>query len=217
MVSLALLRFSVWALGSQQTRFLLPVLPALALLGAAALVSLCGRLHARSRRAKALPIFVGGVTLISTLLFQILMCVAFPPAPVLLGQQSKSEFLRLRLLNYRALEVVQARLVQDDRVLLMWSGMAYYCDERCVSDAEQSKWTQVAQTAASLEGAAEQLRASQVTHLLYNEREAQFVAQRDVTGLHRQAVDFFLQDFLPNCADVIYRDEGVILAEITCR
>ena len=216
LAGLALLRLLVWALGSQQTRFLLPILPSLALLGSAALLSLSRRLQSRWGGAKAVPVVVAGVALAATLMFQIVMLGAFPPAPVLLGKLSKSDFLRQRVANHRAVEVVQDRLGENDRVWLMWSGVVYYCGERCVSDAGLHKWRQVAQTASGPEGAAEQLRASQVTHLMYSQGEARWVAQHDVTGLYGRSTDFFLHDFLPNCADVIYRDEGVILAEITC-
>ena len=210
------LRFLVWALGSQQTRFLLPILPSLALLGAVAIVSLTRRFQTRWRGTRALPFIVGSSALVATLLFQATMFGAFLPTAVLTGQQSKSEFIRQRLVNHQALEAVQEALTREQRALMIWDGVSYYCDERCIADAEQSKWTQLVQTAPSPTSAAQRLRASQVTHLLYNQREAEFMAQRDATGLHRQAAEFFLQDFLPACTEVIYRDENMILAEITC-
>jgi hypothetical protein len=46
--------------------------------------------------------------------------------------------------------------------------------------------------------------------------DAAFVAQRDRTGRHRRALNFFLQEFRPSCAHLLYQDVGAFVYEVVC-
>jgi hypothetical protein len=210
------LHFVVWAVGSQQTRFLLPILPALALLSAGSGIFLMRRLQNRWKGSTAVGYLIIGVALLATLVFQVILFAMVQPPKVILGQQSKQEFLRHSLVNFRALETIQDRLSTEERALMMWDGQGYYCDERCVPDADQSNWTRLIEPESEPEDVASRLRTDGITHLLFNRREAEFFLSHDPTGRHRQALDFFLWEFLPTCTEEIYRDRWMLLAEITC-
>ena len=70
-----LLRFGAWALGSQQTRFLLPVFPALSVLTAAAMLWLGSRPHLRPYACVAGMGIVGGMVAV-TLAYQFITSAA---------------------------------------------------------------------------------------------------------------------------------------------
>jgi hypothetical protein len=211
------MHFVAWALGSQQTRFLLPVFPALALLGASGLWSLIRRVQVRWKWAVALAYLLVGVAVSATLLLQVIMFGIVQPTNVILGRQSKSEFLEQRLVDFSALQFVRNNLSPNERALMMWDGMGYYCDARCLPDADQSNWTRLIETTSTPMEIAARLQAKGVTHLLFNRRDAEFLLHHDPTGQHEQAMGFFLREFLPACTEVLYRDSYTLLARIDCR
>jgi hypothetical protein len=210
------MRFIAWAMGSQQTRFLLPIFPALALLGASGLWSLIRRLQVRWKWAVVSTFLLVGVAVSATLLLQVIMFGVVQPTNVILGRQSKSEFLEQRLVDFCALQFVRNNLSPDERALMMWDGMGYYCDARCLPDADQSNWTRLIDTTSTPMETAARLQAKGVTHLLFNRREAEFFLHHDPSGQHEQAMGFFLREFLPSCTEVIYHDEKMLLAKISC-
>lgn len=210
------MRFIAWAVGSQQTRFLLPIFPALALIGASGMLSLMRRLQAGPKWAVAFPYVLVGVAVSATLLLQVLMFGVAQPIDVILGRQSKSDFLELRLVDFSALQIVRNSLLPDERALMMWDGMGYYCDARCLPDADQSNWTRLIDSTSTPRAIAARLHAEGVTHLLFNSRDAEYFLQHDPTGQHEQAMRFFLREFLPSCAEVTYRDGKMLLAKVSC-
>ena len=210
------MHFMAWAVGSQQTRFLLPIFPALALLGASGLLSLVRRLQVRWKWAVASTYILVGVALSATLLLQVVMFGVVQPTDVILGRQSKSEFLKQRLVDFTALQFVQNNLSLEERALMMWDGMGYYCDARCLPDADQSNWTRLIDATSTPIETAARLQAKGVTHLLFNRREAEFLLHHDPTGHHEQALGFFQVEFLPACAEVIYHDEKTLVAKVSC-
>lgn len=211
------LHFIFWAAGSQQTRFLLPIFPTLALLAAGVLGYLSNRLKSRWRGSTFVAFSLVGATMLASLLFQVVLFSTLPPTDVLLGRESKDTFLRQRVTNYAALQFVQRNLSPGDRVMMMWDGQGYYCDSRCLPDADQSNWTRLVHSTPDLTGLSAQLKARGVTHLLLNRQDANFMLHHEITGRHDQALELFLHEFLPSCAQEIYRDELMLLARITCR
>jgi aryl-alcohol dehydrogenase-like predicted oxidoreductase len=86
-----------------------------------------------------------------------------------------------------------------------------------VPDTAQSQWTLLAGSASNPKTLAARLRERGITHLLYSPNDARFVVQRDATGQHQQALDFFQNQFLPACAQAVYQDTDAAVFEITCR
>jgi hypothetical protein len=210
-----LVRFAVWSLGSQQTRFLLPIFPTLSLLTSGVFTDLTARFAFR-RWGRILQTGLTGGIVVATLLYSLLLFAKVQPLEVVSGGESKDTFLRRTVNDYPALQFVRDGLPPQARVLMMWDGSAYYCDERCLPDAENSRWTRLTLTSPSVSSAAASLRAMGVTHLLFSVGDADFMLQHDPTGQHRRAAEFFLQEFRPLCTKEIYRDEWVQLYELTC-
>jgi hypothetical protein len=211
------LRFLVWAMGSQQTRFLLPLFPALALLAASALVSLARRFQTRWKGTMPLVYVIAGLAVSLTLVFQMGVFGNMLPTNVIVGRESKSEFLKHRLGNFTTLQFVQQNLSSDERALMMWNGMGYYCGTRCLPDADHLNWTRLIDSTSTPTAVATQLKERGITHLLFDEREAEYFQRHDPTGQHQRALEFFVQEFLPSCAEEVYRDSYMLLVEIDCR
>lgn len=213
---ITLLRFVTWSLGSQQARHLLPVFPVLSLLTNNVLISLMTR-PALRRWGRVLAMGLMGGMVVATLLYSILFFVDVQPVGAILGVESKDAFLRRTVGDYAALRFVQDHLSPQARVLMMWDARGYYCDDRCMPDAEHSQWTRLASSAADSSSVATRLRAMGVTHLLFSMDDADFVLQHDPTGQHRRAVEFFIREFGQFCVKEVYRDEKAHLFELTCR
>jgi hypothetical protein len=112
---------------------------------------------------------------------------------------------------------IQKNIAPTDKVLFMWNGEGYYCDDRCLPDAEQSRWTYLAMTAAyDTPTLAEKLHDAAVTHLLFSRESLNFVLQHDPSGDNYRAALFFLNMFKYPCTELIYSDPLNDLYEITC-
>ena len=210
------LYFVLWALGSQQTRFLLPIFPALALMGAYVLACIARGFKRWPRATKRLALLLAVFALLSTLFLQLITFYGLPPGGVAMGLQSKDSFLQQRLNNYRALQFVTDNLSPDERVMMLWDGRAYHCDERCLADADQSNWTRLIEPASDPHDVAAQLQAEGVTYLLLNREDLKVVLAHEPSGRTEQAAEFFRKEFLPSCAEEVYRDSYMLLVKIDC-
>ncbi|MFC1975342.1 ArnT family glycosyltransferase [Chloroflexota bacterium] len=217
LASLTTLRFVVWAVGPQQFRFLLPLLPAFSLLATTVLFSLTNYPRTRRLRRVLITGLVGGM-LIVTLIYQALLFFKISPLNVVLGREPKDVFLtRSTQGNYSALQVVQQQLGPEERVMLMWDGRGYYCDHRCLPDIDQSQWTRLALAEPDAATVANRLCDMQVSHLYLRFEEVNWFFNHDPTGQHRQAIEFFINDFQPNFTQEVYRDEWARLFKVICK
>jgi 4-amino-4-deoxy-L-arabinose transferase-like glycosyltransferase len=210
----AVLRFLFWAAAAQQTRFLLPLFPALSILAAYVLVSLAGRL--RGVMGRALLRGLGFGMLAVALVYSLLFFADVQPFGVMVGAESREAFLSRKLHLYPALQEIQSRLPSTAQVWLLWDGRGYLCDQRCVADIDQSQWTQVAMHSWDVQQTAEELRRRGVTHLLVSLQDANFIAQFERSGRQLRAVDFLVQDFMPACTRELYQNKYYRLLELTC-
>lgn len=207
-------RFVVWAFGAQQTRFLLPVFPALSILAGYVLATLASRL--RGSTGRVLVRGLGFGVLAVTLVYSILFFMSVRPLETLLGTETRQEFLRRQLRLYPLQEYIQTHLPAEARVWMLWDGRGYYCDERCVPDIDQSRWTQVVMQTWDVDRVADELQRRGATHLLISKQDANFVAQFDRSGLQAKAQDFLEDEFIPACTRPVIHNEYYDLVELTC-
>ncbi|MBW8011161.1 MAG: hypothetical protein FVQ83_07970 [Chloroflexi bacterium] len=216
LAGITLLRFIVWSIGSQQTRFLLPLFAPLSILVAGVLIWLGSRIKFDLLRRVLGNSLLAGFVMMS-LVYQVLFISETSPLAPVLGMESKVSFLRREVYDYQAVEYISEYLKPSDRVLMMWDGQGYYCDERCLPDAEQSQWVQlVINSAFDVEQLAGELRSMSVTHLLFSLEGANFFLNHDPGGWHKLSIEFFIQEFKPFCTQEIYLDDAVALYEIIC-
>ncbi len=209
------LRFVLWAFGSQQLRFLLPAFPGLSLLTASVLIAMTDRPRLNRLRS-ILTTGLAALMMCMALILSLWFIIVSRSWAVVFGFDSKDSFLRNNVGSYAAVRFIQSELSDQSRALLMWDGEGYYCDARCLPDAEQSRWTQAVVETYDVAAVTARLRSMGVTHLLYSMQNAEFIKGHDPVGQQRQAIDFFWQQYQPACARQLYSDKYNVLFEITC-
>jgi 4-amino-4-deoxy-L-arabinose transferase-like glycosyltransferase len=215
LAAVAAVRCVAWALGSQQMRFLLPVMPLLALLSSYVLLTLLQRY--RPRRANRYATLSAAILLIVSLAGSIIYWAGVQPVNVVLGAESKAAYLQRQVSVYPIIQSLMATTAPESRALLMWNGLGYYCDQRCVPDPEQSRWTYWMQGVTDVAVAAQRLREHGITHLVFSFSDVNFFVAHDPSGQHRAAADFFWQQFRSACTRELFSDENAVLYEVTCR
>lgn len=114
-----LLYVVLWFVTSQQARFLVPLMPVLAVLGALGALSLARE----GRLGRLVVVAATGVALFVGLGASTVYAAQF--APVVLGHQSKQQFLREKVSNYGGVEWLNQRLGRRDRVATDIWGLFY--------------------------------------------------------------------------------------------
>ena len=122
-----------WGLGAQQVRFLFPILPFLAICGAA------GFNHIRSLRPKMIWYGVGALILlmpVHLILGELRPEIARKGSffPVILGKQTREVFLRPRVRSYPCFEYLSRRCPVDEPVLFLFENKGYYCRQPIYAD-----------------------------------------------------------------------------------
>ncbi len=206
------LRFIFWAPGSQQVRFLLPLFPALSLLSARVLVSIAERyLPKILRRVVWLGLPLG--LAVVTLAVQGLLSVRYRPLPVLLGTESRQDYLARTVSNFRGLGYIREQVPPSGRVMMVWDGQGFYCNARCLPDADQTRWLRMVSASRDSDRLYALLEGEGITHVLYSE-DAHLVASRDRTGNQARAIEHFLGDFAPGHTKEVYGDAWVKIFEL---
>ena len=115
--------------------------------------------------------------------------------------------------DFDAARYVVEQLPSNARVLMLWDGQGYYCDERCLPDTAQSRAPFLMQRAgASLEDWRE---AIPFTHVLVDLEGANFMVQHDPTGEHRAGLGFALRS-LDRCGEIVFSNEKTALYAWRC-
>ena len=207
-----LLRFGIWTVGSQQTRFLLPLFPALSVLTAGVLLWI-GSLRWVRPYARILAQGIVGEFVAVTLAYQVIYFGSTRPAAVVLGGETRRSFLARAVYDFQAVRYVVEELPEDARVLMLWDGQSYYCDERCLPDTAQSRLPfLLALPAGSDSGWPDELA---ITHLLLDLEGANFMLQHDPSGRHAQALAELLAAS-ELCSEAVASSEKVILLTWHC-
>lgn len=215
LASITGLRFIMWALSSQVTRYLLPLFPGLSLLTVFVILRLVRPIRSSVVRRILGAGLLGGLVATS-LAYQIIFFRSISPLAVTLGLESKDAFLQRTVYDYPALKYAQDQLPTDARIMMMWDGQGYYCDQRCLPDAEQAQWTLISKNINEPLSLASALKERGVTHMLLSMEGLNFLLQHDPMGQHLAAAELYLHNFRQACTRELYRDQYMILDEITC-
>jgi hypothetical protein len=154
--------FVFWLFSSQQLRYLLPALPGLAVAIAAAGAALGG---ARGRALRGLLLAAAALGVPVALAW----FLTLDPARVVLGGESRADFLRRRLDYYPYYEVVNRELPPTAKVwLINMRRDSYHLERPYFSDFifEDYTLTRYVRAAAGVEEIREWARADGITHLL---------------------------------------------------
>lgn len=160
--------FLFWAFSAQQIRYLIPLIPFLALITGTILTSL------KSRK----PLFglLMGI-IVGCLVFNLYHIsqdfIKIAPLSVSLGLESRHDFLTRNLPPYPMYDFVNSQLPADSRVFLLYmKNYTFLCDRDCYADAmfEAHTLQKILRDDPSTDRIRDQLKARGFTHLLYDER-----------------------------------------------
>jgi hypothetical protein len=159
-----------------QTRLLLPALVALC----PVLVYLLGELHVLDVRLFSLRRVVGmsvALVLGTNVCYQFLQSVRMSPVPVLVGEESREQFLRRNLgTHYAAMELVNERVPESGKVLFLWEPRTYYCQRAAQPDAVLEQWAwRMYRQGGDLGAIARSLQSEGYTHILLHRAGLEFM------------------------------------------
>lgn len=211
--------FFFWLFSSQQMRYLLPALPALAVVVAAACALFAGKQGRASGKALQWTMLVIAVAGILT---SLAWFMEQNPLRVVLGGESRADYLERRLDYYPYYEVINRELPPTARVWLINMRRDTYNIERpyfsdyMFEDYTIKNYVEESRTAAEVRARA---RAAGITHLLVRQDVLLDYAQSPIVDDRRSREENLakmkiLQDFLTEGTRIIRRDARFILVEL---
>jgi hypothetical protein len=209
-----IVQFIFWAFGSQQNRFLLPLFPGLSILASLVFIVLTER-YTKHRLGNAIKVgSVSGMVFV-TLIFMGIYIGLIRPDRVLLGIDSKQDFLIRVLRDYPGISFVNSNLPKAAVPIFLWDGRGFYCKNKCLADVDQSRWSALIQNTSSLEEVSDWLQKRNITHVFFSKEDITFfLLKHDQKGEYLKATKYFLDEFVPKCTNEIYTDEWVQIFEI---
>ncbi len=213
---IALARGALWALGTQQTRFLLPIFPALAVATAYVMDRWQPRRDSRIPWKQFLPMLAVGMMTV-TLFYQLVYLLQFRPGGAALGLQSRRSFLARIVRDFPAVRYVAEDLPGGSRVLLLGDGRGYYCLPACIPDPDHFRW---AAEIARCEDDADLVawfESMGVTHILLSLEDLDFLLQHDPEGVMRAGLDRLSDWKQEGCLQKVFDDGRASVLAVTCR
>jgi 4-amino-4-deoxy-L-arabinose transferase-like glycosyltransferase len=159
----------LWALGSQELRYLLPVFPCYALLAGYTVGRLAGIAAQRpfARIALAIPLFV---VLLISLTESTLYIAALRPLPVLAGVESRDAFLRREVNVYGAYAFLASTMRPGDRALALMECRSYYARVSMLFDCGSGLPQVIFVGPASPEQSAALLKQESIDYVMLDDR-----------------------------------------------
>jgi len=198
---IALLRFGTWAVSARNARYLMDIYPLLSVAVAYLLAELAHR--------RGIRVLVQGtvfVLLVANLAWQALLLVQEDPLPVVLGLESREDYLaEHNHPPYRLIRFIN-RLPSGSRVFFSGNGQSYYVTTDHIADVNHSNWGHlVYQWGEEPSRLHQALVAQGITHVYYSGYDFAWQLNFDFDGqLARELVPF--DPFVARCARLIYDD-----------
>ena len=211
---LACSRFFLWAVTTQQMRFLLTTFLIASLLTSDVILALLGRI---SR--------MGELGIRGTVLGIVLASVAAGIARIAqaepwagsLGIESREAFLMRELAGYRSRLFVRDHLPDDARLFLVGDGRRYYCPPQCDPVVDQFGWTRVA-LESGLQGdrAMEELCSENFTHILLSWPDINYLLVHDPDGRVLDSMRLLLSDAVVGQLQRVFEEEEAAIYRLPC-
>jgi hypothetical protein len=186
LIALTLIQFVVWAAGSQQTRFLLSIYPALSISSALVLRSVIRRYQKLRIGYYAIYTLIGSFILLSGYIIGGSV-LEIKPFLGLLNLETREQSLTKMLNDYPGLDYINHNLPANSKVMMLWDGRGYYCDHKCLADVDQVGWTALVLNGSEMDLQGSLIRKG-ITHIFYafNDRDY-FLIGHDSNGYNQVA------------------------------
>ena len=206
-----ILYFFVWIVTGKVLRFLVVIIPYLSILTAYSLICI----EKKGKRWKAVRLVLVVSIMSNFFLFGYLQTVV-DPFPVALGIQTRKEYLESKLDYYKGMKFINNNLPKEAKILFIGETRGYYCNRCYITNSvfDLNPIVEIANNSKSAEEMLEKLKNMGITHILYNDREA----ERLEKGYHI----FYWNDngyeinknFKQKYLQCIYQEEAVYIYEI---
>jgi hypothetical protein len=213
---IALARGAVWALGTQQTRFLLPIFPALAVATAYVMDRWQPGFRTRIPWRHFLPMLAVGMMAI-TLFYQGAFQWQFRPLGAVIGRESRGEFLARFVRSFRAVHYAVEEAPVEGRVLLLGDGQGYYCLPACIPDPDLFRWAAEIAERDDNAALAEWFDSIGATHIMLSMEDLDFLLQHDPEGVMRAGLDRLSDWRQAGCLQEVFNDGWASVLAVTCR
>jgi len=215
LLGISFLRFVLWALGSQQLRFLMPIYPLLAIATAYIIDQLSENVFQRSSLKLFLPALTVGLTSIS-LFYQFQFILQYRTLDVVIGRESRDEFLANAVGDYPASRYIKEQLEDNHKIMMLGDGRGYYCLPKCVPDPDHFRW---AGEIASMRGESTfslWFQEMGFTHVMMSWEHLDFLLQHDPTGVLHASLKELLDWKEDGCLRPVFENQSVEIDEIIC-
>ena len=199
---ISLLRFGTWAISARNARYLMDIYPLLSVAVAYLLMEL-----ARQRRVRMLIQGIIFALLVANLTWQALLLVQEGSLPVVLGLESREEYLADH--NDPPYQVIRFinQLPAGSRFFFVGNGQSYYVTTDHVADVNHDNWGHLAYLWGEEPHQLHQALLTQgMTHVYYSGYDFAWQLNFDFEGRLARELTVF-DEFAARCAQLIY-DEG---------
>ena len=212
---IAALRFVTWAVSARNARYLMDVSPLLSIAIAYVLLELSRRQIFQSLLQGLLFLL-----LVANLVWQSSLLVQEDPIPVLLGMESREEYLAdHNNPPYRAIRFIN-QLPSDSKVFFMGNGQSYYVTTEHLADVNHANWGHLVYSYGEQPDELLQALLSRgFTHLYYSGYDFTWQMTFDSSGEIARELALF-ETFTTHCARIVYdagEDGQVYALSETCR
>jgi hypothetical protein len=207
--------FVSWAAGSQQTRFLVPLYPGLAILSAVVIQCMQKKQNG-IKLDRIIKVGATGGMMIVSLIIMCRLTIIVKPYLVITNLASKNALLSFLVNDYSAIKFVNERLPKNARVFMPWDGRGYYClPRKCLPDVDQNTWTALVRRPAGMGEINKWLADNQITHLVISQTDVDFfVFGHDPYGYHSIANETLIKFISLNNSSLVFKDKNVSIYNI---
>lgn len=216
LLGISFVRFLLWAFGSQQLRFLLPIYPLFAIATAYTINQLTENVLQRSSFKLFLPALTVGLTSIS-LFYQIQFIFQYRTLEAVTGRESRNEFLSNAVGDYPATHYIREQLNDEHKVLMLGDGRSYYCLPKCVPDPDHFRWAREIYSRSDDQTLASWLNEMGFTHLMISWEDLDFLLQHDPKGIMRTSAKELLAWKEEGCLKPVFENRWAEVDEIQCQ
>ena len=216
LLGISFVRFILWALGSQQLRFLMPIYPLLAIATAYIIDQLSENVFQRPSLKLFLPALTVGLTSIS-LFYQFQFILQYRTLDVVLGRESRDEFLASAVGDYPAARYIKEQLEDDHKIMMLGDGRGYYCLPKCAPDPDHFRWAGEIYSRNDGQTLAAWFNEKGFTHVLISWEDLDFLLQHDPKGIMRSSTKELLKWKEEGCLKPVFEDRWAEVDEILCQ
>lgn len=193
LLALSFVRFALWAVSTQDLRYLLPIYPILSVATAYILGRATGPGRFKQLRRSMITVLALLVMLLSLKVQTTIEDWSLGNTlPVVLGLESQVNYLGRNLIDYPATEFINDNLPLDAEVLLIGDARGYYLRRQYIPDTTiHLWWGYLVPVGGSLEGILAQLKEWGVSHILYSEGGVEWVSRWDPEGRAERGAELF--------------------------